>query len=78
MNILSDTTVAIKNIQNVKTFIEKFNLIYLKTKRKGNWEDYKILKGHKNQLKFIDLIWVLTETIKKYRTVGEMWILNIW
>lgn len=53
MNILSDTTVT-KNIQNVKTFTEKFNLI--KIAREKGTEDYKILKGHKNQLKCIDLI----------------------
>lgn len=78
MNILSDTTVTIKNIQNAKTFTEKFNLTYLKIAREENWEDYKIFMGHKNQLKFIDLIWILIETIKKYKTVGGMWILNIW
>lgn len=36
MNILSDTTVTIKNIQNVKTFTEKFNLTYLKIAREEN------------------------------------------
>lgn len=48
MNILSDTTVAIKNIQNVKTFLEKFNLIYLKTaKEKGTEKTTKYLRDIK-------------------------------
>ena len=38
MNILSDTMVTIKNIQNVKTFTEKFNLIYLKIARENRTE----------------------------------------